>query len=444
MVTVVIIGAGSHFTLGLLGDFFRTGLEDAELVLMDINEPRLKAVHRVVKTVIDRRGFNLKVKACVDLREAVDGADYVITTIRAGGVEALKSYVEIPLRHGAVHLVGDTTGPGGVLKALIETPAIISIAEAVEDLSPGALILNFTNPMTTICTAVHIATKVEIIGLCHGVHHIASLTSKLLGISRKELEVLAAGLNHFTWTTGVFHCKENLLPQLRKELFSPDKREVVERHPYLIGRQLFNVFKIPPTLSDRHTAEFFHQLYSWISHPVYGPVLKRVSGYIDFEKKRLSDRAARRGEEWYARIREVEEGRRGVSPSGEYALDIVSARERGETRLLLAANVPNKGLIEGLPDEVAVEVPVFVSKSGVHGIGVDLPSSVKALLNLHAVKYVLLARGIVEKDLGLVEEALNLDPLTPSPEIGHRIMEEFLASWGRYLKQYGFKTGGCV
>lgn len=439
MVSVTIVGAGSHFTMGLLGDFFRVGLEDARLVLMDIDEARLKTIYRVVRKVLEKRKFNLKVEACTDLRNAIEGADYVITTIRTGGTEGLKSYIEIPLKYNAVHIVGDTTGPGCVFKALLEAPSIISVAEAVKDLSPNAMLLNFTNPMTTLCMTAYMATGVRTVGLCHGINHIINLASKLLNIDPNTLEPVAAGINHFTWTTGVFYKKENLLPKLYSELFNPDKYEIVKNHPYLIGRQLFKVFKVAPTLSDRHTCEFFHQLYTWINHPEIGSILKKCSGYVDFERRKLLETVLERTEEWYREMKEIEVGKRDVVPHKEFALDIISAIENGKTEFLPAVNIPNNGLLKELPDKVFVEVPGIVSKSGVHSLRVELPSSVLALLNLHSTKFVLLAKGIVEKDLTLIEEALNLDPLTPSPELGHKMLNEFIKCWKKHLEQYGFK-----
>ncbi|HDH07145.1 MAG TPA: hypothetical protein ENF87_02125, partial [Thermoproteales archaeon] len=321
------------------------------------------------------------------------------------------------------------TGPGGIFKAMLEAPAMLIIAETIRDYSPNAMLINFTNPMTPLCTTVYIATGVKTIGLCHGIHHITNLTSKLLGIKHEKLEPIAAGLNHFTWTTGVFYQRENLLPKLYNELFNPDKIEIVKKHPYLIGRQLFKAFKIPPTLSDRHTCEFFHQLYTWIKHPEIGPILKKCSGYVDFEKKTILQSVLARDEEWYKRLREVEEGKREVKPSREYALDIISAVENGKTIFLPAVNIPNNGILKGLPGEVYIEVPAMVSKSGVHGIKVELPKPILALLNLHVTKYTILAKGLMEKDLTLIEQALNLDPLTPSPEQAHKMLREFIETW---------------
>ena len=429
MVSVAIVGAGSHFTMGLLGDFFRVGLEDSNLILMDINETRLKAIYTAVKNIVEKRKFNLKIKAYTDLEQAMEEVDYAITTIRTGGIKALKTYVELPLKHGTIHLVGDTTGPGGVLKALIEAPAMIKIAETLRDQSPNAILLNFTNPMTPLCTAIQMATKVKTIGLCHGVNHIVNLTSKLLNIDPEKIQPIAAGINHFTWTTGIYYNKQNLLQQLYKELNNPEKIEIIKQHPYLIGKQLFKTFKIPPTLNDRHTSEFFHQLYTWIKDPEIGPILKKSSRYIDFKNKSLLQSAETRDKEWYTYIREIIDGKREIRPSREYALDIILAIEKNETTFLPALNLPNRGLIKDLPEEVFIETPGIVSNSGIHGIKVDLPKPILALLNLHATKYTLLAKGIIENDKTLIEESLNLDPLTPSPLHAHRIIEEYVNIW---------------
>jgi len=432
VVKVSLIGAGSHFTLGLLGDFFRVNdLWGSTFCLMDIDEKRLKVVESTVRAVVERRGKELKVEATTSLKEAVEGADFIICAIRAGGIDALRLQVEIPLKYGADHLVGDTTGPGGILKALLEVPAVLKIARCIEDYSPKALLINFTNPMTPVCTAVSLYTKVNVIGLCHGVYHIVKLASKLLNVDSREISVHAGGLNHFTWTTEVVYRGESVFSVLVKELFSPSKYDIVEKHPYLIGRELYKVFRVLPTLSDRHFAEFFPYLKYWLNHPKYGPVLKKVSGIIDFERMRLSKYIAERKEDFASELSAVARGEKEIKPLGEYALDTISSLVHDRKLKLLAINIPNKGLISGLPSEIAVEVPVVIDGRKIEGVSVKLPDAVKAWLRLHSEKYLLLVKGIVEGSMELVEQAMVPDPLTPSLEAAENILKEYLSELKR-------------
>ncbi|RLI05474.1 hypothetical protein DRO22_02700 [Candidatus Bathyarchaeota archaeon] len=428
---IVIIGAGSHFTLGLFGDLFRVNdLWESELVLMDINEEKLNIMKRIVERSVKREKVSLRINATDNLDEALENADFVIITIRSGNLRTLKEIIEVPLRLGTVEIVGDTVGPSGILKGIVEMPAIINIAEKIRDLSPHALVMNFTNPMTPICEAIEKTAKIETVGLCHGVHHIRRLASEILRIPHAEkLDVEAAGINHFTWTVDMRYEGESVYADFLNALFLEKNEEAIVNHPYLIGRDLYKVLGVPPTLSDRHTSEFFHYLYDWINDPKYGPILKRISGFIDYENKTLRREIAEDEKERMQRLLRMVEGREEIKivPSGEYAMDIISAvKNRRETRLL-AANIPNNGALRDVSSERFVEVPIQVSEQGLVPVRTfQLPKAITSMLNLHLDKFQLLVDGILEKEKNLIVQAIALDPLTPSPEKAEKIFSTFI------------------
>ena len=170
---------------------------------------------------------------------------------------------------------------------MIEIPAVVEIAETIKDVSPQATVMDFTYPMTPICEAAEKAAHIRIIGLCHGLRHIQRLASDILKISKSErLDVSAAGINHFTWTIDLSYGDESVYAFL-EALFLEENEQIIVNHRYLIGRDLYRLISVPPTLSDRYTSEFFHYLYGWINHSRYGPILKEISGYIDYENKTL-------------------------------------------------------------------------------------------------------------------------------------------------------------
>ena len=427
---ILIIGAGSHFTLGLFGDLFRVNdLWGSELVLMDIDEERLNVITKIIQRTVKSRKVDLKINATTNLDEALENADFVILTIRSGGLEALKEIIEIPLRLGSVEVVGDTVGPSGVLKGVLEIPVIVDIARKIRDVAPNALVLNFTNPMTPICEAVEKSANIRTVGLCHGIHQIRRLASKILKLPHDErLEADAAGINHFTWTVDIKYEDESIYNEVLNNLFLEKNEEILVEHPYLIGRDLYKTFGLPPTLSDRHTSEFFHYLYDWINDPKRGPILKKVSGYIDYEKKTLLKEAVEKEERRMQRLTCMAEGRKEIKvvPSGEYAMDIISAMTHGRKMELLAANVMNKESVEGVPPEHFVEVPVQVNQQGLSPIKkFRLPRAIVSMLNSHLNKFQLLVDGILEKEKNLIVQAIALDPLTPSPEKAEKIFNLF-------------------
>ena len=428
---ISIIGAGSHFTLGLFGDFFRVDdLWESELVLMDIDEKRLDAMEKIIKGIIKDRKVDLKVTATSNLYEALENTDFVILTIRSGGLEALRGFIEIPLKFGIVEVVGDTVGPSGILKGVLEIPVIVDIAQKLRDVSPNALVINFTNPMTPICEAIEKSAQIKTVGLCHGVHHIRRLASKILNLPYTDkLEAEAAGINHFTWTVNIKHEDESIYADFLNELFLEKNEEIIVKHPYLIGRELYKVFGVPPTLSDRHTSEFFHYLYDWINDPKYGPILRKISGYIDYENNALRKETIQDEEERMQRLTRMAEGKEEIkaSPSGEYALDIISAVKNKRSMKLLAANIPNNGCLSGVPPEHFVEVPVQVNEQGLVPIRrFELPRPIVSMLNLRLDKFQLLVDGILENDKDLIVQAIALDPLTPSPIKAERIFDQFV------------------
>ncbi|MDH5687100.1 MAG: hypothetical protein OEZ48_04480 [Candidatus Bathyarchaeota archaeon] len=430
---IVIVGAGSHFTLGLLGDFFRVGdLWGSEVVLTDIDDERLNVMKNIAEGAIQRKGVDLKISATTNLGQALEGADFVIVTIRAGGLDALRELIEIPLRFGTMEVVGDTVGPSGLLKGILEIPAVVDIANNVKDISPEAIVLNFTNPMTPICRAVRKITNLQMVGLCHGVHHIRELACSILKhlhCSTQKLDVDAAGINHLTWTIGIRYEGRSVYEEFVSDLFSEEHEDIVARHPYLIGRELYRVFGVPPTLSDRHTSEFFHYLYDWISDPIYGPILRNISGYIDYENRTLSRAAVENEERRMRELHRMAEGSKDVEilPTGEYALDIISTVENERRKRLLAANIPNRDTINGIASEYIVEVPVEVDKHGFTPTRrISLPRPIISVLDQHLVKFETLIDGILERDKDLIVQAIAMDPLTPSPRKAEKIFSLFV------------------
>ena len=428
---IVVIGAGSHFTLGLLGDLFRVNdLWKSEFVLMDIDEERLNVMKKIAEKIVESRKVDLKISATSDLDEALENADFVIITIRSGGLKALKAVIEIPLQLGAVEVVGDTVGPSGILKGMLEIPAIIDVARKIRDVAPDALVINFTNPMTPICEAIRKSAQIKTVGLCHGVHQISVLASNLLRLPRTEkLEAEAAGINHLTWTVDIKHDGESVYDEFLNSLFLEENEKIIAEHPYLIGREIYSIFGVPPTLSDRHTSEFFHYLYDWINNPKYGPILKKISGYIDYERKTLRREIVENEEKRRQRLACMASGREDVkvTPSGEYAMDIISAVTNERKTKLLAANISNNGALKGVPLERFVEMPIQVSKQDLVPTGsFQLPRVVLSILNLHLVKFQLLVDGILEKEKALIVQAIALDPLTPSPGKAEEIFRSFI------------------
>jgi len=431
MTKITIVGAGSNFTLGLLGDFYRVNdLWGSEIFLYDINEERLRIMEKIITSHVERTKVNLKVNATTNKAEALENSDFVILTIRTGGTEALRKFLEIPLRHGMIAVVGDTVGPSGILKGIFEIPSVLDIARTLEDLSPKALMINFTNPMTPICTSILRGTKMSIVGLCHGIYGISSLASKLLDLEFEKIIPEAGGINHLTWVTSLKYDDEDILSELKQAVISGKRWNVIESHPYITSRYILMAYKHLLTNSDRHTSEFFPYLYEWFKDPKISEILKRVSHYIDYEKNVVSERVLQGRAARWEKLQKIARGEETIKirPSREGAVDIISAIVNGKRRELVAVNLPNASYIEGVPNGFVVETPGIVDGNGVRGRKIGkLSSSVLAILNLHLQKFELMVQGILEKDKSLILEAMVIDPITTSQEKANVILEEFLS-----------------
>jgi len=151
---VAMIGAGSIvFAKTLLNDMLATpALQDAEYALMSRTEPKLRRMEAFAKRMVKENGLGAKVWATLDRREAIEDADYVICMIQVGGVDAFRIDYEIPLKYGVDQCIGDTLGPGGIIRAARSIPVLVDMARDMEEVAkPDAVLLNYTNPRGVCC-----------------------------------------------------------------------------------------------------------------------------------------------------------------------------------------------------------------------------------------------------------------------------------------------------
>src|SRR3954453_19943292 len=213
---IVLIGAGSaEFTRGLVADIIRSG-DPTDLALVDIDPAALGTAERLVTKMIAARQAPVTLTAATDRRDVLRGATAVICTVGVGGRRAWEQDVFIPRRHGIFQPVGDTVGPGGTSRALRMIPAMVAIAEDVLDLAPDALFFNYGNPMAPVCRAVHKATGAQVVGLCHGVLHVAEYLADALGVPPTALHYTAVGINHLTWFTEIRADGQDALQRLQE------------------------------------------------------------------------------------------------------------------------------------------------------------------------------------------------------------------------------------
>lgn len=426
MVNIAFIGAGSVvFTRQLVADILRyPELADARLVLHDIDDARLAVAGGTARHVSDRLGASAEVVTTADRRAALDGADFVINMIQVGGIDATIADLEIPAAHGLRQTIGDTTGVGGVFRALRTFPVLSAIAEDMRAVCPDAWLLNYTNPMAmNLWWLSVVAPDIRAVGLCHSVHWTAHDLAELIGVPFDETHYRAAGVNHQAWLLEWTHQGEDLYPRLRERIRGDD--DLARR----VRVEMFRRLGRYPTETSEHSSEYL----SWFLRSDEQIERFRLEPleYIGISRENVAEFAEAREALSAGRDLELPDG--GAS---EYAPQIIHSLVTG-TKREVHVNVPNRGLVDNLPADCVVEVPASVDGSGLAPIAMGALPAQCAAVNL---PYVSVGRLTVEAartgDPVLVRQAVLMDPNAQSsltPDQIWRVCDELTDAHGELL-----------
>lgn len=406
MKKVTLIGAGSAvFAYEIMRDVLVTpGLETGTFALVDIDAERLELAHQIAEKLIAITGRKWSVEASTDRTKVIAGTDYVINSIEVAGLANVRHDFDIPMKYGVNQCIGDTIGPGGIFKALRTLPAWLEILHDVERLAPGALVMNFTNPMSLTCLAGIRASSLPIIGLCHSIPHTAKTLAGYLDIPVGELRYRAAGINHLAWLVELTWQGQDMYPRLRELAALP---EIYEKDPVRFEMMLHLGAFV--TESSGHTSEYtpyFRKRPDLVEKYMRSGYLGET-GYYANNWPQWRERAAERVRQMLRGELEPEL-KRGV----EYASQIMEAIE-SDTPAVVYGNVKNTGLITNLPDGGVVEVACLVDRNGIQPTYFgSLPAQLAALDQQHMAVHDLVVTALLEKNREAAFHALLLDPLT--------------------------------
>jgi alpha-galactosidase len=388
-------------------------LAGAEYVLLDID----RQAGDLAKAFLDKLARQLNVRATFastdDRPAALSGAHYVIITITTGGLAAMTHDLAIPEDYGIYHTVGDTAGPGGWARLIRNFDTFVSLARDISRLAPGAVVLNYTNPMTMLTDVLTRLCTGPVIGLCHGLFENVEILRAWYGLaSEQDVALDYAGLNHFFWVTRARAATTDAIAVLTQRLtaqsFSHLMQSAYAGQPQAnqkleVATELFRLTGVLPYLGDRHICEFF---------PCY------ITSYAAIEKYKLvrttvAERAA--GAE---RLRRelVEMVRGEIGPAyaqrtREAAADIIDAHAQGRV-FIDVGNVPNIGQINNLQRGLVVETAVRVDRNGFSPVAFgDLPPTVKGFVDPYATLFPLAVDACFRRDKRLALQALRLDPV---------------------------------
>ncbi|MBE3064462.1 MAG: alpha-galactosidase [Spirochaetes bacterium] len=409
MSRITFIGAGSfEFTRTLVRDILTfPRLADATICLMDIDPERLRFIEKAVKRIVREGKYPAKVETTTDRRKALEGANAVLCTILAGGVQVWRHDIEIPKSYGIDTNIGDTRGVSGVFRALRTIPVMIGICRDMEQVCPDAILLNYTNPMAMLCRAMQRETKVKVTGLCHSVQGTAEMLARWIGAPEDEIDYLCAGINHQAWYLKLQWKGKDAYPLLRAAVEKPAvyNEEIVRNEMFLhLGYYV--------TESSGHNSEYnwwFRKrpdlIEKYCTHGtgwnpgLYGYILNE---YLVREKNWKEEIQA-----WLDDPKPLD-----LKREKEYAAFIINAYAGGEP-FRFNGNVPNRHLITNLPPDACVEVPVFADRQGFHPVPVGaLPPPCAALTNLSVAIEEMAVDACLCGDPQKVFHAIAFDPLS--------------------------------
>ena len=406
MPKVAIIGAGSvEFTRGILADLcsYEELHGSLEIALHDIDAERLGYAHRAAEQLVASSGAGYPVTSHATRPPAFEGADYLINEIQVGGYRATRTDFDVPTKYGLRQTIGDTIGIGGIMRGLRTIPVMIEIADEIVARCPDGLLLNYTNPMAMVPWGVWSGSRLapaQVVGVCHSVRDTHAFLARTVGVPEERVEFRTAGLNHqcFVYVFRDRATGEDLYLRLR---------EIVEADPDGLGRrvrvELFRRFGYFPTESSEHSAEYV---------PWFLPHDDQIERYrieVDEYLRRSEENLA----EWEQGKAALDAGRElEVERNDELASQIVRALATG-VEVEVYGNVRNEGLIDGLPEDACIEVPVLVGGAGIRPQRFGaLPPQCLALNRTFLNVVELTVRAVVEGSRRLVYEAALLDPNT--------------------------------
>lgn len=426
---VVVIGAGSaSFGPGIIGDILLSkDLAGSTLALVDRNEEGLALIAKLARRMNKEWGSGLKIEAHSDRKKALRGAEFVIISIAVEREIRWKLDWEIPNKYGVRQPLGENGGPGAFAHGARNIPMIIDIARDMEKLCPDAWIFNFTNPVPRNTLAVNRYTDIKAVGFCHQIGSAYSQVSRVLDIPRPDLDIKAAGLNHFTWILDIRRKStgEDLYPAFNAALETYDRKF----HP--LSREMWRAFGIYPATGDGHMAEYLQ----WTHDLKTKPWKKYDLGLYNW------DGAMAGRDAMWERIAAHAKGEGVLSEhyrgTGERAIPVLTAMVKNANQFEDAVNLPNEGYIENLPEESIVEVPGIATGFGVRGLGVGcLPEPVAELCRRQLTVAELAVHAAVTGDKQAAFQSILLDPMVGDIDAAKGILREFLEVHGDQMPQF--------
>ncbi|MBQ7925369.1 MAG: alpha-glucosidase/alpha-galactosidase [Lachnospiraceae bacterium] len=357
--------------------------------------------------------------------EALTGADFVVISIMPKTFDEMAVDVHMPERLGIYQPVGDTAGPGGIMRSLRTQPMFVEFAQQIQKYCPDAWVINYTNPMSMcVKTLYHVFPQIKAFGCCHEVFGtqkvLASIAEKELGLTdvkREDVHVNVLGINHFTWFDYASYKGIDLFPVYRSFIEKHFEEGLEEKDnnwmnnhfacSHRVKMDLFNRYGLIAAAGDRHLAEFMPG-DEYLKNPDMVHSWKFALTSVDWRKQDLQEKLAKS-----KRLLSGEEEIK-LEPTGEEGILLIKAL-CGLERVVSNVNIPNTNKqIENLPETAIVETNAIFERDAIRPVQAGaVPENVKALLMPHIENHERILKVVMggNQDKDLVVEAFMADPL---------------------------------
>jgi len=426
---IAVIGGGSTYTPELVNGFLNRidSLPIKELWLMDIDEERLNIVGGFAQRMVKARGDPFKVVLSTDQRRSITGASYVITQLRVGMMPARRGDEYLGKRHG---LIGqETTGIGGMAKALRTIPVILNVARDIREAAPNALLANFSNPAGLITEALtRYAPEVSSVGVCnvgitakmHFIAQLERLINKKINPDHAELNTL--GLNHLTWHRGFAVDGEEMWPQIFPAYLEELKKE---DEPEWDVPTLESLGMIP----NYYLQYFYYTDKKLESQEAWPP--SRAEEVMKIEAELLRQ---------YAEPNLVEPPSDLMKRGGAYystlATQLIDSHSNNLGQVHVV-NVRNNGAVKDWPADWVLELPAKVDASGIRPLSTPpLPPACFGLIAPVKMYELLTVEAAVHGDLRAAYQALLAHPLGPKANRVQAVLDDMLKTNKAWLPQF--------
>lgn len=431
---IAVIGGGSSYTPELIDGFIKrySELPVREIWLSDIEagKEKLSIIGSLAERMLKNADMAVKLYTTLDRIEALMGADFVVTQFRVGGLDARARDERFPLEYDVIGQ--ETTGPGGMAKALRTIPVILDICKDMEQYCPDAWLINFTNPAGMVTEAVSKYTKTHCIGLCNVPLNMVNTAAKLLDADSRDVYIDFVGLNHLVWGRRIWLKGEDVTDRVLQGMLDGSSLNMKNIPDLKWSSSFIKALGMLPCPYHRYYYMKDMILKEEKEATMEGGKGTRAEQVKAVEKKLF---------ELYKDMALVEKPKelenRGGAYYSEAAVSLISAIYN-DKREIHTVNTINNGTIKELPDDSVIETNCVIDRRGASpvSIGANLPTEILGLIQRVKCYEILAIEAAVKGDRDKALLALANHPLVPSISAAEKLLEDMLSINEAYLPQF--------